>query len=84
MISGPETFSKVMDAIDLETFFVCRDESEAKSLMLSLFSQIGFASADVVFIQHEGPGARVRGRAYVHKAEFALPPYFLQGGEKFE
>ncbi|MEW9699201.1 hypothetical protein [Paenibacillus sp. SI8] len=83
MIRNEETFAKIMDAIDLETFFVCRDESEAKSLMLSLFSQIGFAAADVVFIQHEGLGARVRGRAYIHEADLGVPPYFLaNGGER--
>lgn len=75
--SGLNSLSKVMDAIDIETFFVCRDESEAKSLLLTLFEQMGFPTADVVFIQHEGPGARVRGRAYVQRNELALPSYFL-------
>lgn len=79
---GDEALTKVMDAVDLETFFICRSENEAKSLMLSLLSQMGFSRGDVVFVQHEGPGARVRGRAYVHPAG-EMPPYFtVEEGER--
>lgn len=72
-----DALSKVMDAIDLETFFVCRNEAEAKQLMLALLSHMGFVRTDVVFVQHEGPGARVRGRGYVHPAG-TTPPYFTE------
>lgn len=70
-----DTFTRVLDCIDLETFFICQDEREAKDLMLSLLSHMGFSHGDIVFVQHEGPGARVRGRAYVHRPD-EVPPYF--------
>ncbi|UUZ79910.1 hypothetical protein LJK88_33510 [Paenibacillus sp. P26] len=77
MTGANEALAKVMDAVDLETFFICQNESEAKSLMLSLFAQMGLSGGDVVFVQHEGPGARVRGRAYVHPAG-EMPPYLRE------
>lgn len=56
-----------MDALDVETFFVCASEDEGRSLMLSLMKQWGFKDVDIVFAQYEGPGVRVRGRAYVYR-----------------
>jgi hypothetical protein len=38
---------------------------------------MGVVRTDVVFVQHEGPGARVRGRGYVHPAG-TTPPYFTE------
>ena len=58
---------RVMDALDVETFFVCDSEEEGRALMLSLLKQWGFTDVDVVFAEYAGPGARVRGRAYVHR-----------------
>ncbi|HMM19471.1 MAG TPA: hypothetical protein PKA10_01955 [Selenomonadales bacterium] len=58
---------QVMDALDIETFFVCASEEEGRALMLSLLKAWGFKDVDVVFAQHEGPGVRVRGRAYVYR-----------------
>jgi len=52
-------FKNVMDAIDIETFLVCSSESEGKELAIQ--------DADIVFIQYQGPGARVRVRGYVYK-----------------
>jgi len=51
-------FKNVMDAIDIETFLVCSSESEGKELAIRM---------DIVFIQYQGPGARVRVRGYVYK-----------------
>lgn len=58
---------QIMDALDVETFFVCAGEEEGRLLMLSLLKEWGFTDVDVVFAQHEGPGVRVRGRAYVYR-----------------
>jgi hypothetical protein len=57
----------VMDALDVETFFVCASEQDGKNLMLSMLKSFGFKDVDVVFSQFEGPGVRVRGRAYVYR-----------------
>ena len=59
---------QVMDALDLETFLVCKDEEEGKQLALQLMHELGFTDVDLVFIQFEGPGVRVRVRAYVHRS----------------
>ena len=58
---------RVMDALDVETFFVCDSEEEGRGLMLSLLKSWGFTDVDVVFVLHEGPGVRIRGRAYVYR-----------------
>ena len=63
----PNATDYIMDALDIETFFVCATEEEGRTLMLSLIKSWGFTDADVVFAQHEGPGVRVRGRAYVYR-----------------
>ena len=58
--------NRILDAIDIETFLVCSDEQEAKQLGLQLMAEIGLPQGDVVFIQHNGLGARVRLRSYLH------------------
>lgn len=62
-----EPLGQVMDALDVETFFVCSNEGEGRTYMLALLKQWGFKDVDIVFAQHEGPGVRVRGRAYVYR-----------------
>lgn len=64
----PKTLERVMDALDVETFLVCRDAEEGRGLMLDLMQEMGFQDVDIVFIQHEGPGVRVRARAYIHRS----------------
>ncbi|MGE5542146.1 MAG: hypothetical protein ACM3WT_03840 [Bacillota bacterium] len=59
---------RVMDAIDLETFVTCSTEDEAKRIIRELAAGMGLKEVDVVFVQVAGPGARVRARAYVHRA----------------
>ena len=61
------SLNQVMDALDIETFFVCQSEQEGRNLMLSLLKNIGFKDIDIVFAEYAGPGARIRGRAYVHR-----------------
>lgn len=62
-----KAIERVMDALDVETFFVCATEEEGRQLMLALLKEWGFTDTDVVFAQCEGPGVRVRGRAYVYR-----------------
>jgi hypothetical protein len=62
-----QPLEQVMDALDVETFFVCDNEQQGRSLMLELLKQWGLTDVDVVFAQHLGPGIRIRGRAYIHR-----------------
>lgn len=62
-----QPLEQVMDALDVETFFVCDNEQQGRSLMLGLLKQWGLTDVDVVFAQHLGPGIRIRGRAYIHR-----------------
>lgn len=59
--------SRVIDAVDVETFLRCRDPEEAKELALALAQEMNLQLADVVFLEHHAFGARVRIRAYVHR-----------------
>lgn len=59
--------SRVMDALDVETFFVCAGEEEGRDLGVRLMKSLGFQDVDVVFAQYAGPGARVRVRAYIYR-----------------
>ncbi|MFZ5634764.1 MAG: hypothetical protein ACOY40_18215 [Bacillota bacterium] len=58
---------RIMDAMDIETFLVCTSEDEGRRLTLQFLKEIGFTDVDIVFIQFQGPGVRVRARAYVHR-----------------
>lgn len=62
-----EPLGQIMDALDVETFFVCGSEAEGRSYMTALLKQWGFKDVDIVFAQFEGPGARIRARAYVYR-----------------
>lgn len=72
--------NQVMDALDIETFLVCRSEDEGKRMILELMKELGFQDADVVFIQYMGPGVRVRSRAYLHRAGDRYSWLFEGGG----
>lgn len=56
-----------MDAVDVETYFACKSEAEAKKLSMELMEELGFKDVNIVFLQYQGPGARVRLRGYVYK-----------------
>jgi hypothetical protein len=58
---------RVMDALDIETFVVCGSEAEGRKYLQAMLQDMGFKDVDVVFAQYEGPGVRVRGRAYVYR-----------------
>jgi hypothetical protein len=66
-MSTSQVLERVVDALDVETFLLCRDEEEGRALIQSLLKDIGFEDVDVVFAQHVGHGARLRARAYVYR-----------------
>ncbi|HPH96341.1 MAG TPA: hypothetical protein PKW33_07115 [Anaerolineaceae bacterium] len=57
---------RIVDAIDLETYFYCESEEEARGLAEQLTAELGLPHGDIVFLEHRGWGARVRLRAYMH------------------
>ncbi len=58
---------RILDAIDMETFILARDEGEAKGFMGRFLADLGFTDHDIVFLEQVGPGVRVRARAYIHR-----------------
>ncbi len=62
-----DVFSRVLDAIDIETYLICENEEECKEIMYGILNKIGLKDVNIVFIEHNGPGARVRARGYIHK-----------------
>jgi hypothetical protein len=63
----PKALDRVADALDIETFLVCKSEQEAKELAQQLIIELNLPHGDVVFLEQRGPGARVRIRAYLHR-----------------
>jgi hypothetical protein len=63
-----KALDRVVDAIDIETFFVCKSEEEAKQLAEALTIELHLPHSDIVFLEHKGLGARVRLRSYIHRA----------------
>lgn len=62
------SISKIVDGMDFETFIRAQNESEAKSIMINIIEKFGFKDIDIVFVEWKGSGARVRARAYIHRA----------------
>jgi hypothetical protein len=61
-----KAMDQIVDALDIETFFACSSEEEAKQLAEGLIAELRLPHGDIVFLEHLGWGARVRIRAYVH------------------
>lgn len=59
---------RVVDALDIETFIISKNEEEAISLMRRIMADMGLKDTDIVFCQHLGPGARVRARGYIFRS----------------
>ncbi len=59
---------RIVDGLDFETFIRARHEAEAKSIMIEIIEKLGFKDVDIVFLEWKGSGARVRARAYIHRA----------------
>jgi len=58
---------RVLDALDIETTFLAKDEEEGKRLGIALLRSLGFESGDVVFAERRGSFVRVRLRAYIYR-----------------
>lgn len=58
---------KIIDALDVETFVVAADETEAKAIIRKIMTAMGLKDIDIVYCQHLGPGARIRARGYIFR-----------------
>jgi hypothetical protein len=57
----------VMDAIDIETYIVCKNENEGKKFALQLGQEMNLGEIDIMYQEFDGYGVRVRLRKYVYK-----------------
>ncbi len=58
---------RVMDALDIETYLVCKDTNEGKLLAMQLGREMNLGDIDIMFEEYDGYGMRVRLRKYVYK-----------------
>ena len=63
----PRALDRVVDSLDIETFILCKDEAEARALAEELAREMNLSRPDIVFLEHRGPGARIRLRTYIHR-----------------
>lgn len=62
-----KALEKILDAIDIETYIQCSSLSEGKALALELGKELGLGEVDIMFIEFDGFGVRVRLRKYVYR-----------------
>lgn len=62
-----KAIDKVLDAIDIETYLVCKDSNEGKKLALQLGQELNLGEVDIMFSEFDGYGVRVRLRKYIYK-----------------
>ena len=60
-------FENVMDSIDIETYIVCKNENEGRALALQLGKEMNLDEVDIMFMEFDGFGVRVRLRKYIYK-----------------
>ncbi len=58
---------KILDALDIEGFLLCKDEKEAREMVAALMKEMGVTQSEIVSLEFNGPGANVRIRAYMNK-----------------
>lgn len=58
---------KIVDALDIEGFILCKDEKEAHDLIPQLMKEMGMTQIEIVSLEFSGPGAQVHVRAYLNK-----------------
>lgn len=58
---------QVMDAIDIETYIVCKNENEGKKFALQLGQEMNLGEIDIIYHEFDGYGVRVRLRKYIYK-----------------
>ncbi|HEX2980597.1 MAG TPA: hypothetical protein VHO48_10080 [Anaerolineaceae bacterium] len=75
-----KALDRVVDAIDVETFLMCKSEDEAKELAEELIRELNLNHGDIVFLEQKGWGARIRLRTYVNRAGDHYP--WLAHGEE--
>lgn len=63
-----QDLDRIVDALDMETFIVCRDEDEGMEIMRRIMGDMGLKDIDIVYCQHLGPGARIRARGYIFRS----------------
>jgi hypothetical protein len=59
--------SRVIDAIDIETYLVCPSAQEGHELARRLGRELNLGDVDVMFEEFDGYGIRVRLRAMIHR-----------------
>lgn len=59
--------SKVIDAVDVETYLMCTDARSGHALALQLGKEMNLGDVDVMFEEFDGYGVRVRIRKYIHR-----------------
>lgn len=59
--------SRVVDAVDVETYLVCSSAQEGRDLARLLGRELNLGDVDVMFEEFDGYGVRVRLRAMVHR-----------------
>ena len=64
--TGP-ALSRVLDAVDVETYLVCSSAQEGRDMARLLGRELNLGDVDVMFEEFDGYGVRVRLRAMVHK-----------------
>ena len=62
-----KALDQVLDALDIETFLVCKSAEEGRKLAEKLMVELNLPHGDIVFLEHSGIGARVRLRTYIHR-----------------
>lgn len=62
-----KAISRVVDTVDIETYLLCKNESEGKKLALQLGEELNLGTVDIMYQEYDGYGIRVRLRKYIHK-----------------
>lgn len=65
--NNQSAINQVLDAIDIETYIVCKDEKEGKKFALQLGQELNLGEVDIMYFEFDGYGARVRLRKYIYK-----------------
>ena len=47
-----DVFSRVLDAIDIETYLICESEDECKEIIYGILNKMGLKDVSIVFIEH--------------------------------
>lgn len=62
-----KALDKILDALDIETYIVCKSEKEGKQIVRQLGDELNLGDLDIMFEEFDGYGMRVRLRKYVYK-----------------